>query len=72
VRACHSVVNDSAVPCAAESDFLIKTVCRIIHEDIRTKVGCTLHSGVNDFEGTQGKLFDEKKTKDENHVSGSL
>jgi hypothetical protein len=31
----HSGVTDTAVRCAAESDFLIKTVCRIIHEDIR-------------------------------------
>jgi hypothetical protein len=32
--ACHSGVIDTAEPCAAESDFLIKTVFRIINENI--------------------------------------
>jgi hypothetical protein len=32
---CHSGVNDTAVPCAAESDFRIETVLQIICEDIR-------------------------------------
>jgi hypothetical protein len=37
-----SGVNDTAVPCAAKSDFLIKkTVCLIIREDVRKKVGCS-------------------------------
>jgi hypothetical protein len=43
---CHSCVNETAVPCAAESDFLIKTVCRIIREDIRKKFGCTSGSWI--------------------------
>jgi hypothetical protein len=37
----HSGVNSTAVPCVAESDFLMKTVFQIIREDIRKKVGCT-------------------------------
>jgi hypothetical protein len=39
--ACHNGVIDTAVPCASESDFLIKQVGRIVREDIRKKVGCT-------------------------------
>jgi hypothetical protein len=42
---CHSSVNDTAVPCAAESDFLIKSsveLCAKIFEKI------WLHSGVID------------------------
>jgi hypothetical protein len=54
--ACHSGVNDTAVPCAAESDFFIKTVCQIIRKDIPKKLvtqqcqwlHCACHSGVND------------------------
>jgi hypothetical protein len=44
IRNCREInVNDTAVPCAAESDFLTvyKTVCRIIRKDIRKNVGCT-------------------------------
>jgi hypothetical protein len=63
------------VHCAAESDFLIKTVCRIVREDIREKKLVAQRCATNfvdylcEFEaifekaqvsGTQGKLFDEK------------
>jgi hypothetical protein len=42
----HSGVNDTAVPCAAESDSRIKkTVLRIIHEYIQQR---WLHRGAND------------------------
>jgi hypothetical protein len=42
-RLCHSGVNDTAMPCAAESDFRTKTVWQIIGKDIRQT---WLHSGV--------------------------
>jgi hypothetical protein len=37
----HSGVNDSAVPCAAESDFLIKKQCLNYSRRYSKKVGCT-------------------------------
>jgi hypothetical protein len=55
----HSGVNDSAVPCAAKSDFLIKKQCvelfaKIFEKKVdctvvsMTPLYCTCHSGVND------------------------
>jgi hypothetical protein len=75
----HSAVNDTAVPFAVESDFLTKTVCRIIREDIRKKLfyyprefEAIFDKALTCVSGTQGKLFVEKKTKVENLVSGNF
>jgi hypothetical protein len=55
--ACHSGVNDSAVPCAVEPDFLIKKQCVKLFAKISKKKlaaqrcrwhRCACHSGVND------------------------
>jgi hypothetical protein len=69
--ACHSFVNDTAVPWAAESDFRIKTVLWSIREDIREILvaqrcqwhRCDMHNGVTDtaVQPTLSNIFANSK-----------